>query len=63
MSAQVSGSVMLRFTRSIDRKLLVLNGSQKLVGTLALVDIILAAQQNLTGFAGTPTGYETKSVN
>ena len=32
--------------------ILVLNGSQKLVGTLASIDIILAAQQYLTAFAG-----------
>jgi NADH:ubiquinone reductase (H+-translocating) len=57
------GSVILRFARTVDREFLVLNGGRKLVGTLALVDIILAAHQHVTAFAGTPTGYETKSVN
>jgi NADH dehydrogenase len=57
------GSVILRFARTPDREFLVLNGGQKLVGTLALVDIILAAQQPLTAFAGTSTDYETKSLN
>jgi NADH dehydrogenase len=42
------GSVILRFARTPDREFLVLNESQKMVGTLALVDIILAAHQSLT---------------
>jgi NADH:quinone reductase (non-electrogenic) len=57
------GSVLLRFARTPDREFLVLNGGQKLVGTLAVVDIILAAQQSLTAFSGTSTDYETKSLN
>jgi NADH:ubiquinone reductase (H+-translocating) len=53
------GSVILRFARTPDREFLVLNDGQKLVGTLALLDIILAAQQSLTA----STGHETKSLN
>jgi NADH:ubiquinone reductase (H+-translocating) len=56
------GSVILRFARTPDREFLVLNDSQKLVGTLALVDIILAAQQSLAAFSGAAEGYETKSL-
>jgi IS5 family transposase len=41
-----------RFARTVDREFLVLNGSQKLVETLALVDTMLAAQQYFTAFAG-----------
>jgi hypothetical protein len=41
------GSVILRFARTVDREFLVPNGGRKLVGTLALVDIILAAQHTL----------------
>jgi NADH dehydrogenase len=57
------GSVILRFARTPDREFLVLNGGQKLLGTLALVDIILAAQESLTASAGASTGHETKSLN
>jgi NADH:ubiquinone reductase (H+-translocating) len=53
------GSVILKFARTPDREFLVLNDGQKLVGTLALLDIILAAQQPLAA----ATSHETKSLN
>jgi NADH:ubiquinone reductase (H+-translocating) len=57
------GSVILRFARTPDREFLVLNGDQKLVGTLALVDIILAAHQAFAPSVDTSTDHETKSLN
>jgi hypothetical protein len=55
--------VILRFARTPDREFLVLNGDQKLVGTLALVDIILAAHQAFAPSVDTSTDHETKSLN
>jgi NADH:ubiquinone reductase (H+-translocating) len=40
------GSVMLKFARTPDREFVVLDDGQKIVGTLALLDIILAARND-----------------
>jgi CBS domain-containing protein len=40
------GSVMLKFARTPDREFVVLDDGQKIVGTLALLDLILAARNN-----------------